>query len=182
MVKLRFGNLNAELEGDPKEIVSILRDLGVSNQPYPPITTTQEAPKPRMLDEPIISDDELIQKLPDLSGLVKMIEDMGKPFSFTLAEQQKKFFGRIVDTRENQRAYSRFYDLHKYARKAIEEKYGGRWNPTREMPDGHQTTRYTWIENEEIKAPNIQVDASMVDDKAKPHENTEEKRKSLFEF
>lgn len=116
-----------------------------------------------------------------------MIEEMGKPFSFSLAEQQKKIFGKIVDTRENQRAYSRFYDIHKYARDAIEEKYGGRWNTIREMPDGRQTTRYTWTEDEEIKAPDIQVDAPIVDDKvnddkAKLHEGTEEKRKGLFDF
>jgi hypothetical protein len=151
MVKLRFADLNAELDGDPKEIVSILRELGVSNQISRPITTS-ESPKPKMPNTPnesIISDDQLIQKLPSKIELAKMIEEIGKPFSFTLAEQQKKFFGGIIDTRKNQKAYSRFYDLHKYARDAIQEKYGGHWDPIREMPDGHQTTRYTWVEDEE---------------------------------
>jgi hypothetical protein len=153
MVKLRFADLHAELDGDPKEIVSILRELGVSHQISRPITTS-ESPKPNMPSAPnesIISDDQLIQKLPSKLELVKMVEEIGKPFSFNLAEQQKKFFGGIIDTRKNQKAYSRFYDLHKYARDAIEEKYGGHWDAIREMPDGHQTTRYTWAANEEVK-------------------------------
>ena len=153
MVKLRFANLNAELDGDAKEIVSILRDLGVSNQTTKPITPPSEVISP---DETTTSNDELFQKLPDRPEIVKMIEGLGKPFSFNLMEQQKNILGRVVNSRENRPLYSKFYDLHKYARNEIKKKYGGRWISSDEVVDGHQTTRYTWAADEEIKLPTIE--------------------------
>jgi len=151
MAKLRFGNLNAEVEGDVKEIASLLRELNVFNQsPQTPITSRVEAIRPVSNAVKTVSDDELFQKLPDKEGITRMIENLGKPFSFTLVEQQKKIFGRIINSRENRPPYSKFYDLHKYARNAIKEKYGGDWNATNEVLEGHQTTRYTWIAGEKI--------------------------------
>jgi len=177
MVKLRFADLNAEIEGDSKEIVSILRDLGVSNPTKHPVSPTDTSAPISSNETTPISDDELIQKLPDRPELVKMIEGLGKPFYFILAEQQKKIFGRIVNTRENQRAYSRFYDLHKYARDAIGKKYGGHWDANSRMLDGHQTTEYKWVEDKEIPITEIE------DNDARPQENAESKNaSSLLNF
>ena len=175
MAKLRFGNLNAEVEGDVKEIASLLRELNViTHSSEMPITRPAETINPV---EHVISDDELIQKLPSRSELVEMIEGMGKPFHFILAEQQKKIFGGIVNTRENQRAYSRFYDLHKYARDVIQKKYGGHWVAYNEMLDGHQTTGYKLAEDKEI--PILETE----DDGAKSQENVESKNaSSLLNF
>lgn len=180
MVKLRFGNLNAELEGDPKEIVSILRDLGVSNQPNQAISAP-ETPNPRSPNKPVISDDELIQKLPDRTVITKMIEDLGKPFSFTIAEQERRIFGIIIDTRENQRAYSRIYDLHKYARNEIEKKYGGHWKTIDEVLEGHKTTRYTWVADEVTVVPTTTT--GLPDESTGLQESSEPKNTSnLFNF
>lgn len=155
MVKLRFANLNAELDGDPKEIASILRELNVVSQSSNVIAQTSKPSTPT--DSSITSDlsiEELFQKLPDKFALMRMIEALGKPFSFNLVEQQMKFFGRIIksrDSKENQRLYSQFYDRHTFARNAIVEKYGGGWTPIPEVINGHKTTRYTWSESEETQ-------------------------------
>lgn len=181
MVKLRFGNLNAELEGDTKEIVSILRELGVSNQPQHPIAQAEKSAPISPNEMAPISDDELIQKLPSRDELIKMIEDIGKPFKFILAEQQKKIFGRIINTRMNQRAYSRFYDLHNYAREAIEKKYGGHWDSNSAILDGHQTTEYIWVADEAAIVPTTTT--GMPDEGAGLQESAEPKNTSnLFNF
>lgn len=152
MVKLRFTNLNAELDGDPKDIASILRELNVVSQtPNAIIQPPKTTPPKDSTSNPALSIDELFQKLPDRSALTGMIEALGKPFSFNLVEQQMKFFGRIIksrDSRDNQRLYSRFYDLHTHARNSIVEKYGGHWTMIAEVINGHKTTRYTWGESE----------------------------------
>jgi hypothetical protein len=177
MAKLRFGNLDAELEGDPKEIVSILRELGVSNKTQRPIAPAEKSTSISPNEMTPISDDELIKKLPPKAELIRMIEDTGKPFKFILAEQQKKIFGTIINTRMNQRAYSRFYDLHNYARNAIVRKYGGHWDSYSAMLDGHQTTEYKWVEDEEI--PIIETE----DNDARPQDNAESKNaSSLLNF
>lgn len=184
MVKLKFANLNAELDGDPKEIASILRELNVVSQ-SPTVITQQSMPAtPTESSLNPDSVDDLFQELPDKLTLVQTIESLGKPFSFNLVNQQMKFFGRIIksrDSKKHQSLYSKFYDLHADAMKAIVEKYGGDWRTDGEVINKHRTTRYTWVADGEINAHGIQ-DAHTVGDIAKSHESTEEKPKSIFEF
>lgn len=156
MVKLKFTNLNAELDADPKEIAFILRELNVVSQatnvipmPQKPSTITDSHASP---DSSI---DDLFQKLPGKTTLVQTIESLGKPFSFNLVEQQMKIFGRVIrsrDSKKHQSLYSKFYDLHAEAMKAIVEKYGGKWRTDGEVINKHRTTRYTWIEDKEEKS------------------------------
>jgi hypothetical protein len=154
MVKLRFAG--AEVDGDPAEIASILKELKAVSQE----SHTQEAiiaPTKLASKEQDVSEEILLQRIPDLNGLVKMIEEMGRPFSFNLAEQQKKIFGKLISSRHYQRVYSRFYDVHKRARKEIVKKYGGQWDTLNEVLDGHQTTRFVWSENQDIKAETVDL-------------------------
>ena len=151
MAKLRFGKLDAEVEGDVKEIASLLRELNVINQsPIASITSIEDVKSDSNALQ-TASSDELYEKLPSRSELTQMIESIGKPFSFVLVEQQMKLFGRVINSREDMRLYSKFYEIHKFARNAITKKYGGHWKATNEVIGGHQTTRYTWEEDEENK-------------------------------
>ncbi|MCK9405592.1 MAG: hypothetical protein M0Q47_04175 [Methanothrix sp.] len=154
MVLLRFAG--AEVDGDPTEIASILKALSaVSQEPHTQESTV--APSKPTFEEQDIPEEILLQRIPDLNGLVKMIEEMGRPFSFNLAEQQKKIFGKLISSRRYQRVYSRFYDVHKRARKEIVKKYGGQWGTLNEVVDGHQTTRFVWSENQDVKAETVDL-------------------------
>lgn len=156
MVKLKFTNLNAELDGDPKEIASVLRELNVVSPAANAISLTQE--QTTATDSNMVSDlsiDDLFQKLPDRITLVQTIESLGKPFSFNLVDQQMKVFGRVIRSRDSKKhssLYSKFYDLHADAMKAIVEKYGGKWIKNGETINKHRTTRYTWIDDTEDKS------------------------------
>lgn len=157
MVKLKFSNLNAELDGDPKEIASILRELNVVSQAPNAIYQPQKA---SITDSHLTSKrsiEELSKNLPDKYALAETIKAQGKPYSFNLVEQQMKIFGRIIksrDSKEHQSLYSKFYDAHAGARDLIVKEHGGHWETKGETINGHRTTRYTWIEgNEEKPAP-----------------------------
>jgi hypothetical protein len=152
MLKLRLASLGAEVEGDPKDVASFLAEYsaqgrGILTQP----TATQDAKNvPSTLTEPT---PPVIKKvdLPPESEILKWIEEMGEPFSFSLAEQQMRIFGRYIDSRNERPLYSKFYTLYASVREKIQEKYGGKWIVDGETVDGHRYSRYTLIHDAEVK-------------------------------
>ena len=139
MAKVRFAGLDAELDGTSEEIADILRKLTVSNN------TPKDTNQPPETIEPSTAQ---VVTLPTKSEIINMLEKKGKPFSFSLVEQQKLILGRIIDSRQERPLYSKFYALFKTAREEIQKKYGGRWVTTPGVVDGHQVSYYQLVDEE----------------------------------
>jgi hypothetical protein len=163
MVRLEFKNSNAMIEGSVEEITAILKDLQVIAQSPRSVTPSIEnqksadASKIRATNPMSLSDEGLYKKIPDRFKIAEMLEAKGKPFSYTIVEQQKEIFGRPIPNKENQRLYTRFYDLHNSARNLIVKKHGGKWIKEPDRVDGKNVTRYKWVEDEKVDESNSQT-------------------------
>ena len=145
MAKLRFTNLDAEIEGDPKEIAVILREFSAQDREHQ--ATAPLAQSPKRYASSKLPDG----KLPSTSEIIKMIETAGKPYTLSLVEQQKKILGRPINSRNERALYARFYSLHKRAMEVIIKRHGGHWDSKMEVIDGLQSKRFTLITDEESK-------------------------------
>jgi hypothetical protein len=178
MAKLRFANLDAEIDGDPKEIATILKELKGLSITSPPCQNQSAMPSNSILTDNVPPRDDLFKKIPNKYAVAKMLEDMGKPFSHALAEQQMRFLGTIINSREEPQIYSKFYDAFAFARKQIKQKYGGQWEKFDETVNGHQTTRYEWVESKEDDEQPPQTEKQIVETEGE----TSKERGSLFNF
>jgi hypothetical protein len=142
MLKMRISGI--EVEGDPDEMAAFYKKIESNQQIAEP--TYKEA-KQRPPSAPIPAN----INLPSKSEIAEWVESLGAPYSFSLAEQQMRFFGRYLETRKEQKLYSKFYALFQFAKKSIVEKHGGKWISDGEVIDGHLFSRFKWIPDEEAK-------------------------------
>jgi hypothetical protein len=139
---MRVGGV--EIEGDPDDLAAFYKKIGADQHS---METKQENTRQRTTVEPIPAN----VNLPSRHEIAQWVESLGAPYSFSLAEQQMKFFGRCLETRKEQKLYTKFYSLFQFAKKSIVEKYGGKWISEGEVIDGHQFSRVRWIPDEDAK-------------------------------
>lgn len=152
MAKVRFVELGAELDGTSDEIADILKKLTVSN------SNIKDAKQPTEMIQPSTAQGAT---LPTKSEIVEMLKKKGKPFSFSLVEQQKIILGRLIDSRQERPLYSKFYALFKSAREEIQKNYGGKWITTPGVIDGHQVSYYTLVDEQKVEPNQILESSNM---------------------
>jgi hypothetical protein len=136
MTKLRLVDGIPEMDGDPDEIVEILRKLGIGLQ-----ATQPGQPKKKVERSDLNVDD-----VPDALRIMKMIEQGGPPFTFSIAELGKKLFGRYISSKEDRDFYIKYYRMCNEAKKLMQKKYGGRWDSKTISIEDHAVKRYLLIE------------------------------------
>lgn len=142
LLKMRVGGV--EIEGDPDDLAAFYRKIGADQHS---METKQESTRLSAPAKPIPAN----VNLPSKHEIAQWVESLGAPYSFSLAEQQMRFFGRYLETRKEQKLYSKFYSLFQFAKKSIVKKYGGKWISEGESVDGHQFSRLMWVPDEEAE-------------------------------
>ena len=142
MLKMRVGGV--EIEGDPDDLAAFYKKIGADQRS---METKPESTRQHAIAEPIPTN----VNLPSKYEIAQWVESLGEPYSFSLAEQQMRFFGRYLETRREQKLYSKFYALFQFAKKSIVEKHGGKWTSEGETIDGHQFSRLKWVPDEDVK-------------------------------
>lgn len=147
MLKMRISS-GIEVEGDPDEMAAFYKKIESKQQIAEP---DHKEAKPRLPSAPIPAN----VNLPSKYEIAEWVESLGAPYSFSLAEQQMRFFGRYLETRKEQKLYTKFYALFQFAKKSIVEKYGGQWISEGELIDGHQFSRLKWVRDDVKQQENL---------------------------
>lgn len=132
MTKLRIVGGIPEIDGNPEEIVEILRKLDSSQltSTKPPIKDAKKA----------VSKSDV----PGVEKIVEMIEAKGLPFTISMGEVSIKHCNKYITSTEDTEIYNSLRNEFDKAKKRIEKKYGGKFERDGNIEiDGHQSMRYT---------------------------------------
>jgi hypothetical protein len=129
---------------------------------------------------PLPFSDEELDDMFSVDKLVKSIEDRGRPFSYSLREEQLKRLGRYYDNHhpDEQPIYGKVYRAFERVKKQMQEKYGGKWVAKRASKGGIRDTLYTLVED---VLGSIEHKTTNMQNEAKPQENKEGEKKFFFE-
>ena len=157
MAKIQLPN-GIEIILSAEEVIELMSKSGSYNFP-PPATQENEPHHRNQIASPTTKveklspfSDEDLKNMLSIDKLVKSIEEGGRPFSFSLAEEQIKRFGTYYDNRgANQQIYGKVYRAFERVRTQMQDKYGGKWIPRMETKNGIKSNRNTLVEDIEQK-------------------------------
>ena len=95
-LRLRIVDGIPEVDGDPDQIMEVLRRLSISQ-------STQPKPQREERESSNIQDIKEI----DSEKLVKIIESSGEPITFSMGDLQKKIYGKRISSRDAKRSFTK---------------------------------------------------------------------------
>ncbi len=140
MVKLRIVNGIPEIDGTCDEIAEMMQKLNMNVQRLPSTISSE-------LETPAFSE----VGNPNAHEIVELIEERGFPISFTMADIQKKQYGRTISSTDDKQKYEKYHRECEKARKLLQKKYGGRWDSEITTVDGKYVKRYKLLEASRMK-------------------------------
>ncbi len=140
MVKLRIVNGIPEIDGTCDEIAEMLQKLNMNTQRLPSTISNE-------LEKPVFSE----VGNADAHEIAELIEEGGHPLSFTMADIQKKQYGRTISSQDEKKNYEKYHRECEKARKLLQRKYGGRWDSEITTVDGKYVKRYKLMEASRLK-------------------------------
>jgi hypothetical protein len=131
-----------EVDGAPNEIAEFLKALSTSK------SIAQNEEKVHTAKHPGAGAKPREISIPTADQLIAIIEERGRPFNFSMTEQQIKTYGTPISTKSERTNYENYYREFRKAKEKMIKKYGGHWDTNTEMINGIQSKRYTLIDDE----------------------------------
>lgn len=160
-LRLRIVDGIPEVDGDPDQIMEVLRRLSISQ-------STQ--PKPQREER----ESSNIQDIKDIDSerLVKIIESSGEPITFSMGDLQKKIYGRRISSRDEKKLYQTFRIAFDNAKKQLEKDYPDHhWEDIMTHVDGMPTKKFTLVRNHPLP---VQQQIKAQDETSEPQPQEEE--------
>lgn len=165
MAKMRLPN-GVEIILSTEEVLDIIGKYGSSNSSTPATSESKssnedqtDSPTAKM-DKQAVFTDEYLEKEFSVEGLVKSIKEKGKPFSYSLREEQIKRLGTYFTPRSNQHIYGIIYRAFENAKREISKEHPGKWVTKIEAKGRIKSSRCTLVENNEQKTTEITEEKS----------------------
>ena len=151
-LKITKGNAILEYTGSAEDLKDMVRDFLLSDVKNP--ITTQPPNVVDIIEPPQTHLESEKPKFPSKEELIDYITS--KPeFEHTGAELQKKFLGRRLDSRKDQKLYLSFYGIIDRAKNRIAKQHGGEWKMTGNIALGTRTRIpiFKFVKFEQVKQP-----------------------------
>ena len=136
-----------------KEVLEVLSDFNApSSSPQEKETGLQV--RSRLVS---ISSDKPAMKpmdFPEISDIVKSLEDKGRPFTHTIYEEFVNRFQKYP--RQDGKLYRKFRGTLKSAQKQLASRYKGHWETKKFSIDGKPSAQFWLVSDENVKESNIQ--------------------------
>jgi len=133
-LRLRIVDGIPEVDGDPDQIMEVLRRLSTSPQ------SARSTPPREGHESSTIQDPKEI----DPNELVNIIESNGEPMTFSMGDLQKRLYGRRFSSKDEKELYEPFRRAFDKAKTILEEKYPDyEWKSVMTNIDGTKTKRFT---------------------------------------
>jgi hypothetical protein len=184
MAKMRLPN-GIEIILSAEEVLEIASKCTPSNPSTATVQESQQSDKKQVAlplkdEKSIPFGDKELDDMFSVDKLVKSIEDRGKPFSYSLRQEQIKRLGRYYDNHhpDEQPIYGRVYRAFERVKKQMQEKHGGEWISKRGSKNGIRDTVFTLVEDGQRS---VESQTKDIEEESKSQENKESGKKLFFE-